>query len=284
MRRGRVRRVRELDRFGLGWRPELAASIFAHLDRIDVVEVIADDWFDAGWRDRRALRLLAATVPVILHGTSLGLASCELVDQRRLERMARLIGQVRPVAWSEHLAFVRAGGIELGHLTAPPRTTATVEGLQRNVARARAVIGSAPILENIATLIDPPLSDMSEAEFVRAAVRACDTQLLLDLHNLHANATNFGYGPDLFDDLPIGYVHLAGGRLVHGRILDDHLHPTPDPVYELLGELAARRDEPLTIVLERDGRYPPFAELLAELERAREVTDDERGVPRAAVR
>ena len=27
------------DRFGLGWRPELAAGIFAHLDRLDVVEV-----------------------------------------------------------------------------------------------------------------------------------------------------------------------------------------------------------------------------------------------------
>ena len=35
------------DRFGLGWRPELAAGIFSNLDRIDIVEVIADDYFDA---------------------------------------------------------------------------------------------------------------------------------------------------------------------------------------------------------------------------------------------
>lgn len=32
------------DRFGLGWRPELAAGILTHLDRIDIVEVIADDY------------------------------------------------------------------------------------------------------------------------------------------------------------------------------------------------------------------------------------------------
>lgn len=272
-------------RFGLGWRPELAASIFANLDAIDVVEVIADDWLDARPRDIHALRLLGAAVPLILHGTSLGLASSEAVDRARLEKIARLVDAVQPVAWSEHLAFVRGGGIEIGHLAAPPRTHATIDGLQRNVRLARSIVGSTPILENVATLIDPPVSDLSEAEFIRAAIRTCETSLLLDLHNLHANATNFGYAIDLFDDLPIAYVHLAGGRRIRGgRILDDHLHATPDPVFALLADLASRRAEPLTVVLERDGHYPPFDELLAELDRARNVTYDDRSLPRAAVR
>jgi len=258
---------------GLGWRPELAASIFANLDRIDVVEVIAEDWLDARGRDLRALRFLSNTLPMILHGTSLGLASVHPVEARRLEKMARLIDAVRPAAWSEHLAFVRAGGVEIGHLAAPPRTRATIEGLASNVARAKRITGIAPALENIATLIDPPLSEMSESEFVREAIGACGVPLLLDLHNLHANATNFGWSASEFlaaiDELPIAYVHLAGGRMVRDRILDDHLHATPDPVFALLRELAGRRGEELTVVLERDGRYPRFEELLAELDRAR---------------
>jgi len=261
-------------RFGLGWRPELAPAIFRNLDQIDVVEVIAEDWLDARERDLRALRLLGATVPMILHGTSLGLASVHAVDERRLTKLARLIDAVKPIAWSEHLAFVRAGGLEIGHLAAPPRTRATIDGLLANVARAKRIVGMAPILENIATLIDPPMSEMSELDFVCEAIAACDVPLLLDLHNLHANATNFGWSASEFlagiDELPIAYVHLAGGRLVRGgRILDDHLHATPDPVFALLRELAARREEPLTVVLERDGRYPHFDELLAELDRAR---------------
>jgi len=73
------------DRFGLGWRPELAAGILAHLDRIDLVEVIADDYFDAGRRDLRAMRTLAAQVALVLHGTSLGLASTVPVASRRLD-------------------------------------------------------------------------------------------------------------------------------------------------------------------------------------------------------
>jgi len=47
--------VERRDRFGLGWRPELAAGILAHLDRIDVIEVIAENYFDGPRRDLRAL-------------------------------------------------------------------------------------------------------------------------------------------------------------------------------------------------------------------------------------
>src|SRR5215468_10591876 len=82
--------VERRDRFGLGWRPELAAGILAHLDRIDVIELIADDYFDAPRRDLRALQTLAAQVPMVLHGVSLGLASTVAVEHRHLDRLARL--------------------------------------------------------------------------------------------------------------------------------------------------------------------------------------------------
>src|SRR5258708_27540905 len=98
------------DRIGLGWRPELAAGIFANLDRIDVVEIIADDYFDAPRSRVRALRTLAAQTPVVLHGVGLGAASCRPVATRRLDDMARLVEQVQPEFWSEHLAFVREIG------------------------------------------------------------------------------------------------------------------------------------------------------------------------------
>jgi uncharacterized protein (UPF0276 family) len=98
------------DRVGLGWRPELAAGILTNLDRIDIVEVIADDYFDKPLRQVRPLRTLSAQVPVLLHGVSQGLASTLPADPRRIEKLARIVGMVEPESWSEHLAFVRAGG------------------------------------------------------------------------------------------------------------------------------------------------------------------------------
>jgi hypothetical protein len=43
------------DQVGLGWRPALAAGILANLDKIDLIEVIADDFFGGATNERRAL-------------------------------------------------------------------------------------------------------------------------------------------------------------------------------------------------------------------------------------
>ena len=267
------------DRIGLGWRPELAAGILSNLDRIDIVEVIADDLFDAPRHKLRALRTLAAQTPVTLHGVSLGLASSVAVETKRLDKMARLCQEVAPVSWSEHLAFVRGGGTEIGHLAAPPRTAATVDGALANLAYARRVVGSAPQVENVATLIDPPGSDRDEATWVSEIVCGSNGDLLLDLHNLYANALNFNFDPvDFIARIPperIASVHLAGGKWIGAqgarRLLDDHLHDVPDPVYDLLAEVGARAPRALTVILERDGDFPSIDCLLHQLGRARQA-------------
>jgi uncharacterized protein (UPF0276 family) len=267
-----------VDRVGLGWRPALAAGILANLNRIDVVEVIAEDFLEGP--AQRAITTLARQVPLFIHGVSLGLASAAPVDEARLERLAGLIDAVRPAGWSEHLAFVRAAGMEIGHLAAPPRTPATIEGTVRNLRRARQVVGAAPWLENVATLLDPPGSTMDEPAWLRGVSEAGDARLLLDLHNLHTNAHNCGTDPrailDGIDLSRVELVHLAGGRLIDApdgrpRLLDDHLHAVPSEVYELLAELAARAPRPLTVIVERDGDYPPIEVLLAELTQARQA-------------
>jgi hypothetical protein len=270
------------DRFGLTWQPALAAGILAHLDRIDVVEVIAEEQFSASSRATRALETLAHQVPLLVHGVALGPASTACVDTRRLDRLARLVDRVKPAFWSEHLASVRAGDIEIGHLAAAPRTSATVDATAANLDRAASVVGSRPLIENIATLMDPPASDRSEAEWISSIVAASECDLLLDLHNVHANSLNFGFDPikylDTLDPARIGAIHLAGGCWIDStaddngrfrRYLDDHLHDVPDPVYRLLVEVGARVRRPLTVILERDGRVPPMRHLLWQLDRAR---------------
>ena len=269
------------DRFGLGWRPELAAGILSNLDRIDVVEVIADDYFDAPKSKRRALKTLAIQVPVALHGVSLGLASSVPVEPTRLEQTARLVEETRPEFWSEHLAFVRGAGIEIGHLAAPPRTVATIDGAARNLAAARTIVGALPLVENIATLIDPPASTLTEADWTRDILAAVNGALLLDLHNLYANSVNFGFDPyDFIDRMlqeKIHAIHLAGGHWIKAkstnerRLLDDHVHDVPEAVYDLLEYIGTKRSHPLTVILERDGRYPPIEVLLNQLGRARDA-------------
>ena len=279
------------DRFGIGWRPELAADILANRDRIDLVEAVVDDAHVDGAR-LRSLRALARQMPTTVHGVSLGLASTLPAERRRLERMARIVDAVRPEYWSEHLAFVRAGGIELGHLAQPPRTEATIAGAVRNLAAATRAAAARPLVENVATLVDPPGSRIDEAAWVSTIADASGCDLLLDLQNVHTNATNLGLDALAYvQRVPahrIRAIHLAGGRSISdgedpgapARILDDHLHDVPDDVYALLEAVAARAPRPLDVIIERDGAYPPFPDLLAQLDRARAAVA--RGRRRAA--
>jgi uncharacterized protein (UPF0276 family) len=176
---------------------------------------------------------------------------------------------------------VRSGEIEIGHLAAPPRTASTIDSTAANLDAARAMVGSLPLVENIATLIDPPASDRDEPRWLCDTLRASGCGLLLDLHNLYVNSVNFatrwGFNAhEYLARLPfekIHAVHISGGKWIgdeeHRRLLDDHKHDPPEPVFELLTELAARCPNPLTVILERDGSYPPMRHLLGQMQRAR---------------
>jgi uncharacterized protein (UPF0276 family) len=88
---------------------------------------------------------------------------------------------------------------------------------------------------------------------------------------------NFKFDPvDFISRIPperIRSIHLAGGRWIGRanaqRLLDDHRHDVPDPVYELLEEVAARVPHALTVILERDGNFPPIEWLIEQLDGAR---------------
>ena len=267
------------DRIGLGWRGELAAGILSNLAHIDVLEVIADDYYRASRASMDALCSLARQVPVSLHGVGMGLASTIPAEPRRLQAMARLVKTVQAESWSEHLSFVRAGGVEIGHLAAPPRTPESVAGAVANIALASRIVGSAPLMENIATLVEPPASTLDEAQWLAQIIMGAQVPLLLDLHNLYANAVNRGQDPQaLLLRLPlarVGAVHLSGGHWIDEpegtgrRLLDDHLHDVPADVFALLTVLARHAPQPLTVILERDGNYPSFEHVLDQLALAR---------------
>ena len=110
---------------------------------------------------------------------------------------------------------------------------------------------------------------MDEAIFLAEALERADALLLLDVANVYANARNHGWDPlEYLDRLPLerlAYVHVAGGVERGGLYHDSHAHPVPAEVLGLLEELSARVAVP-GVLLERDDRFPPDAEIVAELD------------------
>jgi uncharacterized protein (UPF0276 family) len=214
-------------------------------------------------------QLLRRGVKVVPHAIGLSLGSAEPPCPARLAELARLARLVGAPLVSEHLSFVRAGGLESGHLLPLPLTRACLEVVVANVRSAAEALPVPLALENVATLFDWPAAEMSEADFLRAVLERTDTLLLLDVENVYANARNRGKGPVAFlDQLPlerIAYVHVAGGLDHQGTYHDTHTRRTPRPVLELLEEVSRRVELP-GVMLERDGRFPGEEELNAELD------------------
>ena len=257
---------------GLGFREPFRGELFLNQSGVDFLEITADHYFDAAPEKERELDLLAQHFTLIPHGLNLSLGTAEGLDEAYLEKFAALVARLNPPWWSEHLAFTRAGGIEIGHLTPLPFTREAVDAVERNIAVARRRIPVPLILENITWSVTLPGAEMTEPEFLRAVLERTGCGLLLDVTNLHTNAVNHGHAPAaVLDALPLERVvqlHFTGGHERDGQLIDSHSQPTPPAVWALMEQVLARA--PVKgIILERDENLPPFTELLAEVTRAR---------------
>ena len=176
---------------GVGWRPQLDRAI-AGATGLGFVEVTAES-IDPR---RPATGVLAARergMVVVPHGIGLSLGGAERPDRRRLAHLAAVADAVGAPLVSEHIAFVRAGGRESGHLLPVPRTWEALEILAENVAIAQAGLEVPLALEHVAALVEWPDAEMDEAAFVSELLERTGALLLLDLSNLYANAHNHGY-------------------------------------------------------------------------------------------
>ncbi|GAB3188484.1 hypothetical protein FHX75_115 [Micromonospora palomenae] len=253
---------------GIGWRPEIAGFV-AELPGLRFVEVVAESVPSTGPLPPGLGELRGRDVTVVPHGVRLSLGGAEPVDPARVAHLARVAELLDAPLVSEHIAFVRAGGLEAGHLLPLPRTREAVAAVVANVRRAQAQLPVPIALEPIAALFDWPDDELDEADFLTEILDATGATLLLDVANVHANARNRGGDAlALLDRLPldrVAYVHVAGGAERGGFYHDTHTDPVPPEVLDLVGALCARRRPP-ALLLERDGHYPPAPALRAELD------------------
>ena len=265
---------------GIGWRPELALAIERRRD-LGFVEIVAEN-IDPNAIPPALMRLRERGLTVVPHGISLSLGGAEPLDRRRVRHLADLARRLESTLVSEHIAFVRAGGLEAGHLLPLPRTQAAIDIVVENVRIAQDLLPVPLALENIAALFQWPEAHMQESEFVSQILGRTGAMLLLDLANVWANARNLdGNAEEMLKQMPLdrlAYVHVAGGEERQGVYHDTHGAPVPASVLELLEELCSRAEVP-GVMLERDDQFPDDSHLYRELDQIAGAID--RGRKRA---
>lgn len=253
---------------GIGWRPEIALFIDRRRD-LGFIEVMAESIAPGRYLPQAVENLRARGVQVVPHGVSLSLGGAEPLDPKRVAAFAGAAERVAAPLASEHIAFVRAGDVEAGHLLPLPRTWDALTVLVENVRQVQAELSVPLALENIASLFQWPDAQLSEAEFLSEVLERTDALLLLDAANLHSDARNHGLEVESFlDRIPLerlAYSHVAGG-LEEGELYHDtHAHPTGPAVLDVLTSIASRARIP-GVLLERDEAFPSDEEMGAELD------------------
>ncbi|MEZ4296394.1 MAG: DUF692 domain-containing protein [Polyangiaceae bacterium] len=270
---------------GVEWAEGIEEEILDRLSEVDCVELIPENFF-FGRRRSFLKRLAASGKPVLIHGVELSLGTAEPLKEDHLDRILEVAGEVNTVEVSDHLCMTEAGGVEIGQLTPLAWTRRSADAVARNIESAMERMPWPFAIENIALRFVVPFAELSEAEHLSLVLRKTGCHLLLDLHNLHANAHNFGFDPHAWlsavDLSRVSSIHLAGGHVDdEGTLVDSHSHPVPPRVWDLLARVGSEVSPRWTIV-ERTENFPPYSELLAEIAEARRVLGEAAGRARGA--
>ena len=258
--------------FGLGFRPRYLGDLVDARPAVDWLELVSENFMGIGGRTRQMLLRLRADYPLALHGVSLSIAGTDPLDTGHLTRLRELADEIEPRCVSDHLCWTSWRGRESHDLLPIAYTEAALTHVARRVDQVQERLGRRLYLENPTVYVAFADAAMDEAEFLAALCARSGCGVLLDVNNLFVNALNLGVDPrrylERLQPESVAYLHVAGHAVLPDVRVDTHDATVSDPVWAVYRAAAARFPAAAT-VLERDGRFPEFAELLVELGRAR---------------
>ncbi|HWA47089.1 MAG TPA: DUF692 domain-containing protein, partial [Dongiaceae bacterium] len=179
-----------------------------------------------------------------------------------------------PAIISDHLCWTGVAGLNMHDLLPLPLTEEALDHVCARIDLVQDYLGRLIAMENASTYVTFGSSTIPEWEFMAALAKRTGCKLLLDVNNVYVSAFNHGFAAtDYINAIApetVAYMHLAGHENNDTYIIDTHDHPVVDGVWELYAH-AIRRFGAVPTMIERDDKIPPFAELTAELARARKV-------------
>jgi uncharacterized protein len=260
--------------FGLGLRPVYYQEIFDTKPNVDWFEIISENYMVRGGRPLAMLERIRADYPLVMHGVSLSIASTAPLDMDYLAGLKALAERVEPKWVSDHLCWTGVHGVNLHDLMPVPFTNEALVHVADRISRVQDYLGRRIAIENVSSYVSFAESEMDEWTFVQELAERADCWLLLDVNNIFVSGFNHEFNARQFlhsiKPERVIQMHLAGHSDCDTHKIDTHDEPICDGVWDLFGE-AWRHLGPVSTMIERDDNFPPFAELMAELDHARAI-------------
>jgi uncharacterized protein len=255
--------------FGLGLRtPHIQTVIEQRPSEVDWFELITENYLEAHAGHLQTLSAVGAHYPLYLHGVGLSIGSTDPLDEHYLNLWLKLIARINPVVVSDHLCWTGVDGLKVHDLLPVIYNQHTLNHIADRIKRVQDRLGRVLALENPSTYLEWQDSSLSEVEFLAELSERADCALLLDVNNVFVSCFNHGWDAEHYlATIPadrVVQIHLAGHSEGSHHRIDTHDAPIIPEVFALY-ESAIRRTGPVSTMIERDGKIPPLAELLAEL-------------------
>ncbi len=256
---------------GLGLRTVHYAHILEHEPAVDWFEVLSENFMQTRGRPLYYLDHVAEHYPVALHGVSLSIGSIDPLDFAYLEELKSLRDRARARWVSDHLCWTGVAGKNTHDLLPLPYTEEALRHVVRRVQEVQDFLEAPLALENPSTYLEHASSTMTEWEFLRELATEADCALLLDVNNVYVSSRNHGFDPFTYlAAIPfdrVVQIHVSG-HTDHGtHVIDSHIGPVVEPVWQLLRE--ARKHCDASVLLEWDAEIPDFETTHAEALKAR---------------
>jgi len=274
---------------GVGLRPPHYSEFFqSPPSSVSWVEVISENFMD--WQHQsilapmHCLKRVRQHLPVVLHGVSLSIGSCEPLDLSYLASLKKLVHEIEPAWLSDHLCWTGIGGENLHDLLPVPYTEESLKLVVEKIEQVQDFLGRRILLENPSTYLQFEQDEMTEWDFIRQMAQKADCGILLDINNVYVNSINHNFDPLLYlKSMPkerVCQLHLAGHSDNGDHHLDTHDAPVCQEVWDLYRFCLSYFGN-LSVMIERDEKIPPWAELEREVKQLSKMREDE-GAKRAS--
>lgn len=258
--------------FGIGLRTPHIEALANHChENIDWLEVITENYAESEFRIDRLQNRFCSHYPIVLHGVSLSLGSIDPLDHTFLKKIKSLAHRIESKWISDHLAWTGINGNNTHDLLPICYTEESLKRMVKKWKEAQDILETRLLIENPSTYVEFNGSTLKEYEFLSALAQEVDTGLLLDVNNIYVSCFNHGYNTqDYLRSIPLDRIvqyHVAGHTNYGTHIIDTHIGPVADPVWDIFQEIYAKA--PASVLIEWDQEIPALDVLIQEVKHAR---------------
>ena len=169
---------------GIGLRTVHFNEILKKPPPIDWFEIISENFMRTSGRPSFILDFISERYPVVMHGVSGSIGSCDPIDWKYFKLLKQLARRCKARWVSDHLCWTGVSGRNTHDLLPLPYNEDSLKHVAGRLDQIQDYLGMQYTIENPSSYVEFKSSTISECEFLKELANETGCGLLLDINNV----------------------------------------------------------------------------------------------------